>query len=147
MANFFPRWTNWLPLKIAIAAIFIGGGISVGMTYYFTPKYTKVGYERTQPVAFSHRLHAGELGLDCRYCHSYIEVSSHANVPTNQTCYNCHGPDKGQIRKESEKLAMVRDADKNLTPIQWIKVHKSPDFVFFNHSVHLNRGVSCVNCH
>jgi formate-dependent nitrite reductase cytochrome c552 subunit len=147
MGNFFPRWTNWLPLQIIIAVIFLVGGITAAVAYWFTPKYTKVGYEPAQPVPFSHKRHAGEIGLDCRYCHSFVEVSGHANVPTNQTCYNCHGPDKGQIKKESEKLAMVRDADKNNTPIQWVKVHKSPDFVYFNHSVHLNRGISCVNCH
>lgn len=147
MGNLFPRWTNWLPLKIAVMAIFMVGGLALGVTYYFTPKYTRVGYEPTQPVAFSHKQHVGQVGLDCRYCHSFVEVSGHANVPTNQTCLNCHGPDKGQIKKDSEKLAMVRDADKNNTPIKWAKVHKSPDFVYFNHSVHLNRGVSCQNCH
>lgn len=147
MGNFFPRWTNWLPLQIAVAAVLIGAGITVGVTYYFTPKYTRVGYEPTQPVPFSHKIHVGEVGLDCRYCHSFVEVSGHANVPTNQTCYNCHGPDRGQIRKESELLAAVRDAEKNGTPIQWTKVHKSPDFVYFNHSAHLNRGISCVSCH
>ncbi len=147
MGNFFPRWTNWLPLQIAIAAVMIGAGITVGLTYYFTPKYTKVGYEPTQPVPFSHKLHVGQVGLDCRYCHSHVEVSAHANVPTNQTCYNCHGPDRGQIKKDSEKLAMVRDAEKTGVPIQWTKVHKAPDYVYFNHSVHVNRGVSCQSCH
>ena len=147
MGNFFPRWTNWLPLQIAVAAVCIGAGITVGLTYYFTPKYTKVGYEPTQPVPYSHKLHVGELGLQCIYCHSFAEVSGHATVPTNQTCYNCHGPDRGQIKKESEKLAIVRDADKSGVPIQWTKVHKAPDFVYFNHSVHLNRGISCQNCH
>jgi hypothetical protein len=147
MGNFFPRWTNWLPLQIAIAAVTIGAGITVGLTYYFTPKYTKVGYEPTQPVPFSHKQHVGQLGLDCRYCHSYVEVSPMANVPTNQTCYNCHGPDRGQIKKESEKLALVREAEKTGVPIQWTKVHKAPDYVYFNHSVHVNRGVSCQNCH
>jgi hypothetical protein len=147
MGNFFPRWTNWLPLQIAVAAVMIGAGITVGLTYYFTPKYTRVGYEPTQPVAFSHKQHVGEIGLDCRYCHSFVEVSAHANVPTNQTCYNCHGPDRGQIKKESEKLAKVRDAEKTGLPIQWTKVHKAPDFAYFNHSAHVNRGVSCQSCH
>ena len=147
MGNFFPRWTNWLPLQIIIAVVFLVGGITAAVAYWFTPKYTKVGYEPTQPVAFSHKQHAGEIGLDCRYCHSFVEVSGQANVPTNQTCLNCHGPDKGQIKKDSEKLAIVRAADKNDSPIQWVKVHKAPDFVYFNHSVHLNRGISCVDCH
>ncbi len=147
MGNFFPRWTNWLPLQIAIAVVMIGAGTTVGLTYYFTPKYTKVGYEPTQPVPFSHKIHVGEVGLDCRICHSFVEVSAHANVPTNQTCYNCHGPDRGQIKKDSEKLAMVREAEKTGVTIQWTKVHKAPDYVYFNHSAHVNRGVSCQSCH
>lgn len=147
MGNFFPRWTNWLPLKLAVCGSFVAVGVVVGMTYYFTPKYTRVGYEPTQPVPFSHKKHVGEVGLDCRYCHSYVEVSSHSNVPTNQTCLNCHGTDKGQIKKDSEQLAAVRDADKTDRPIEWIKVHKTPDYAYFNHSVHVNRGVSCQNCH
>ncbi len=147
MGNFFPRWSNWVPLQIAVCLGFLVVGVVFGATYYFTPKYTRVGYEPTQPVAFSHKQHVGELGLDCRYCHSYIEQSSHANVPTNQTCYNCHGPDNAQVKKDSPKLEMVRNADKNGHPIQWTKVHKAPDYVYFNHSVHLARGVSCVSCH
>jgi len=147
MGNFFPRWTNWLPLQIALAVVLIGTGATLAVTYYLTPKYYRVGYEPTQPVPYSHKQHVGELGLDCRYCHSFAEVSGAANIPTNQTCYNCHGPDKGQVKKESEKLAAVREADKTGKSIQWIKVHKLPDFAFFNHSVHLARGVSCQNCH
>lgn len=147
MGNFFPRWTNWVPLKIAVCLGFVLVGVAVGASYYFTPKYTRVGYEPTQPVAFSHKQHVGELGLDCRYCHSYVEQSSHSNVPTNQTCYNCHGPDKGQVKKDSPKLAQVREANITGKPIEWVKVHKAPDYVYFNHSVHVNRGVSCVSCH
>jgi hypothetical protein len=147
MGNFFPRWINWLPLKVAICLGFVVVGAVAGATYYFTPKYTRVGYEPTQPVPFSHKIHVGEVGMDCRYCHSYVEMSSHSNVPTNQTCYNCHGPDKGQVKKDSDKLALVREANTTGKPIEWIKVHKAPDYVYFNHSVHVNRGVSCVSCH
>jgi hypothetical protein len=132
MGNFFPRWTNWLPLKLAVAAGFIVFGVSLAVPYYFTPKYTRVGYEPTQPVPFSHKVHAGQLGLDCRYCHSFAEVSSHANVPTNQTCFNCHGPGKGNIKSASPKLE---------------KVIKAAEAGYFNHSAHLNRGISCQNCH
>lgn len=117
------------------------------MPYYFTPKYTRVGYEPTQPVPFSHKIHAGQLGLDCRYCHSFAEVSSHANVPTNQTCFNCHGPGKGNIKSASPKLEKVIKAAETGKPIEWVKVHKAPDYVYFNHSAHLNRGISCQSCH
>ncbi len=147
MGNFFPRWTNWLPLKLAIALAFIAAGVSVAIAYYFTPKYTRVGYEPTQPVPFSHKLHAGQLGLDCRYCHSFVEASSHANVPTNQTCFNCHGPGKGNIRSASPKLEKVVKAQETGQPIPWEKIHKLPDYAYFNHSAHVNRGVSCASCH
>lgn len=147
MGNFFPRWTNWLPLKLAIAVVFIAFGVNVGVAYYFTPKYTRVGYEPTQPVPFSHKIHAGQLGLDCRYCHSFVDASSHSNVPTNQTCFNCHGPGKGNIRSNSPKLEMVVKANETGKSIPWVKVHKAPDYVYFNHSAHLNRGISCVSCH
>ncbi|HEY1081839.1 MAG TPA: cytochrome c3 family protein [Prosthecobacter sp.] len=126
---------------------FIAFGVSVGVAYYFTPKYTRVGYEPTQPVAFSHKIHAGQLGLDCRYCHSFVENSSHANVPTNQTCFNCHGPGKGNIQSANPKLEMVVKAQETKQPIPWVKIHKAPDYVYFNHSAHLNRGISCQSCH
>jgi hypothetical protein len=148
MGNFFPRWTNWLPLKIAIALVFIVVGVAAGVTYYFTPKYTRVGYMPTQPVPFSHKIHAGQLGLDCRFCHTFGERGSHSNIPNNQTCANCHGEGKGQIKISSPKLEPVRNAAKpGGEPIQWVKVHKAPDYVYFNHSAHLNRGISCVSCH
>lgn len=136
-----------MPLKVAVCLGFVAVGIVAAATYYATPKYTRVGYEPTQPVPFSHKKHVGELGLDCRYCHSYVEVSSHSNVPTNQTCYNCHGPDKTQVAKDSPQLEMVREAHKTGTPIEWTKIHKNPDYAYFDHSAHVNRGVSCVSCH
>jgi hypothetical protein len=147
MGNFFPRWTNWVPLKLAVAAVFVVIGVSVAMPYYATPKYTRVGYQPTQPVPFSHKIHAGQLGLDCRYCHSFGERSSHSNVPANQVCFNCHGAGKGQIKLASPKLEPVRKAMETNKPIEWVKIHKAPDYVYFNHSAHLNRGISCVSCH
>jgi hypothetical protein len=147
MGNFFPRWTNWLPLKLAIAVVFIVLGVAVAMPYYATPKYTRVGYQPTQPVPFSHKIHVGQNGMDCRFCHSFGERSSHSNVPTNQVCFNCHGAGKGQIKLSSPKLEPVRKAAETGEPLKWVKIHKAPDYVYFNHSAHLNRGVSCVSCH
>ncbi len=147
MGNFFPRWTNWLPLKLAIALFFVLVGVTAGVAYYFTPKYTRVGYQPTQPLPFSHQIHAGQLGMDCRYCHSFSEVSGHANVPTNQTCFNCHGTGKGGIKANSEKLQKVMQAEVTGQSVPWVKIHKLPDYAYFNHSAHLNRGISCVACH
>lgn len=109
----------------------------------FHPKYTRVGYQPTQPAAFDHSLHVNQLGMDCRYCHTGVEKSSHSNVPGTQTCMNCHT----QIKSQSSKLSAVRDSWKTGNPVPWVRIHKAPDYVYFNHAVHVNRGVSCVACH
>ena len=143
MANIFPRGSNILPLKIVLCALVAGGGVSAVVPYYFTPKYTRVGYQPQQPVNFPHDVHAGQLGLDCRYCHSFVEVAAHSNVPTTQVCMNCHS----QVQKENPKLAPVRESWATGKSIEWVQIHKTPDYVYFNHSAHVNRGVSCVSCH
>ena len=143
MANIFPRGSNILPLKIVLCLVVAGGAVSLAMPYYFTPKYTRVGYQPQQPVNFPHDLHAGQLGLDCRYCHSFVEVAAHSNVPTTQVCMNCHS----QVQKENPKLAPVRESWATGKSIEWVQIHKTPDYVYFNHSAHVNRGVSCVSCH
>ena len=143
MANIFPKWTNQLPLKVLAGAALVVTALTGGITYYFTPKYTNVGYQPVQPVPFSHAIHADQLGLDCRYCHSYVEKAAHSNVPSTQTCMNCHS----QIKQNSPRLALVRESYKSGKPIEWVRIHKAPDYVYFNHSAHVNRGVSCVSCH
>lgn len=143
MSDVFPKWTNKLPGKVLIGALLLGAGVTAGLTYYFTPKYTRVGYQPIQPVAFSHTIHAGQLGLDCRYCHNGVEKSWYSNVPSAITCMNCHN----QVLKDDPKLALVRESAQSGKPIPWVQIHKTPDYVYFNHSVHVNRGVSCVHCH
>lgn len=132
-----------LPLWVIVGVLTIGGMVTAGVTYYFTPKYTRVGYTPSQPVAFSHRIHAGQLGMDCRYCHSFVEESGHANVPATQTCWNCHQ----HVKKDSPNLAKVVESMETGEAIPWVKVHQVPDYAYFDHSVHVNRGVSCVDCH
>lgn len=143
MANIFPRWSNLLPIKLTICATVLGIALVAGCWYYFTPKYTRVGYMPVQPVPFSHDIHVSQLGLDCRYCHSFVEVAAHSNVPNTQTCMNCHS----QVQKENPKLKPVHDSWNTGKPIEWVQIHKTPDYVYFNHSVHVNRGVSCFSCH
>lgn len=143
MANIFPRSSNWIPLKLIVIVIVLGGAVSSGMWYYFTPKYTRVGYEPTQPVPFSHAIHAGQLGMDCRYCHSFVETAAHSNIPTTQVCMNCHT----HVQANNPKLAAVRESWQTGQPIKWIQIHKTPDYVYFNHAAHVNRGVSCLECH
>lgn len=144
MAVIFPRWTNRIPAILAV-----GGGIGsifavAFIWYYFSPEYTDVGYQPQQPVAFSHKLHAGELGMDCRYCHNTVERASKAAIPPTETCMTCH---KQLILPKSIALAPVRASWKNNTPIPWVRVHQLPDYAFFDHSVHLAAGVGCTSCH
>jgi hypothetical protein len=143
MANFFPQWTNGIPLKVAVCLGVAALAVAGGVTYYFTQKYTRVGYMPVQPASFSHAVHVEQLGMDCRYCHSFVEVASHANVPTTQVCMACHT----QINATSPKLEAVRESWKTGLPVNWIRVHKTPDYTYFNHAVHVNRGVSCFSCH
>lgn len=121
----------------------MGTAVSAGVWYYFSPKYYRVGYQPIQPVPFSHAIHAGQLGLDCRYCHTGVEKSWFSNIPAASTCMNCHS----QVLKDDPRLALVRESAATGKPIEWIQIHKLPDFAYFNHSVHVNRGISCVECH
>ena len=143
MANLFPRWSNTLAPKVIVCAGVLATAVTCGFWYYATPKYTRVGYMPTQPVPFQHSLHVSQLGMDCRYCHSFVEVSSHSNVPTTQTCMNCHTA----IKSNSPKLQPIRDSWATGQPVEWVRIHRVPDYAYFNHSAHVNRGVSCVNCH
>ena len=143
MSDIFPKWTNHLPLKVIIGLMLVGSSVTAGVWYYFSPKYTRVGYQPIQPVAFPHSVHVDQLGLDCRYCHSAVEKSWYSNVPASSTCMNCHN----QVLKDDPRLALVRESFSTGKPIPWVQVHKVPDYVYFNHSVHVNRGISCVHCH
>jgi hypothetical protein len=143
MANLFSRATNWLPLKLTVIVSVIGMIAVAGVTYYLTPKYSRVGYQPIQPVAFQHDIHAKQLGIDCRYCHSYVEVAAHSNIPATQVCMSCHS----QVQKGNPKLKPVYDSWTTGRPIEWVQIHKTPDYVYFNHAVHVNRGVSCYSCH
>ena len=143
MSKVFPKWSNALPLQIVIFVAIAASTVVMGITYYATPKYTRVGYEPTQPVPYDHSFHVGELGLDCRYCHSNVDKSGHANIPASSTCMNCHS----LVKTESELLAPIRASYQSGEAVPWVRVHETPDYVYFNHSVHVNRGVSCVECH
>jgi hypothetical protein len=111
--------------------------------YGASPKTTDVGYAPEQPIPYSHALHAGELGIDCRYCHNTVEQTAHAAIPATETCMNCHQ----RIKTKSPKLEVLRDSWTEGTAVQWKKVHDLPDYVYFNHSAHVRRGVGCVSCH
>jgi hypothetical protein len=143
MPQIFPRGANLVPLKIFLVLGALATGALGAVWYYWTPKYTKVGYMPTQPIPFSHKIHAGQMGFDCRYCHSFVETAAHSNIPTSQQCMTCHS----QVQKDNPKLEPLRQAWASGQPVPWVQIHKTPDFTYFNHSAHINRGVSCVSCH
>ena len=142
MAKLFPKSINRLPLQVILYLCVVACIATAGVNYYMTPKYTRVGYAPVQPVPYSHKKHVGELGLDCRYCHSTIDTAG-AAVPTSQTCMNCHN----QLKTASPALAVIRESYQTGKSVPWVHVHVLPTFVYFDHSIHVNRGVSCVECH
>src|SRR3954464_3604139 len=139
----FPRWSNTVTLSVLLfLAVFpLCGGALIG--YGLDPVALNVGYMPTQPVPYSHKLHVGELGLDCRYCHASVEVSAVANVPPTQTCMNCHR----LVKKDSAVLAPIRASAASGRPMRWIRVHKLPDYAYFAHNAHVAGGIGCVTCH
>ncbi len=139
----FPRWSNLLLPGALVIGATVPLYVILVVAYGFSPKTTDVGYRPEQPVPFSHELHAGQLGLDCRYCHNTVERAAKAAIPPTQTCMNCHA----QIRTQSELIAPVLESYRTGLPIEWRRVHDLPDYAFFNHSAHVTRGVSCVSCH
>ena len=143
MPQHFPKKANALPL-LSLGGLVVGGVLTIFLVwYYFSPEFTDVGYAPEQPVPYSHRLHVDELGMDCRYCHNWVEVSEHANVPPTQTCMNCHS----QIQTQSINLLPVRESWATGMPIEWVKVHHLPDYAQFSHALHVNNGVGCETCH
>jgi len=150
MANLFPRSANFLPFKIAICLGFAVTGVVLAVAFYGTKKTMAKGYAPDQPIPYDHSLHAGIVGMDCRHCHSFVDKSGHANIPSANVCANCHaaGPNGDQgVKSDSPKLQPLRDALKSGKPIRWKKVWDAPDYVYFDHSAHVNRGVSCKSCH
>lgn len=143
MPQIFPQWTNKVPLYaivgLAVAAVLVPAFV----WYYFSPKYTDVGYRPVQPVPYSHKLHAGDLEMDCRYCHAQVEVAAVASVPPTKVCMNCHS----LVKRDSPLLAAIRDSVTNGRPMRWLRVHKLPEYAYFNHGVHVRAGIGCQSCH
>ncbi len=131
-------------LRIAAIALGTGGLAALALAAYLgSPEVRETGYAPPQPVEYSHKLHAGDLGMDCRYCHYTVEKSAFAAIPPTEVCMNCHV----RVKKDSPLLEPVRESQASGRPIPWIKVHRLPDYVYFNHQAHVTAGVSCVSCH
>jgi hypothetical protein len=146
----FGKWMNTLPTVGALGAA--GGLLAVigSFWYWATPKFWEVGYMPAQPgTGFSHQIHAGLLGMDCRYCHTNVESSPEANIPSVSVCYGCHAENHVQLPEaQNARVQFVRDAYEADASVPWRRVHKLPDYVRnFPHNVHVNAGVSCYSCH
>ena len=143
MAQIFPERINQLPLILGIGLPAGLVGATLFVWYFLSPWYTQVGYQPKQPVFYSHKLHAGDMEINCRYCHSAVEVSPAAGVPPTQVCMNCHT----LAKKDSPLLQPIRDSAANKFPMRWVRVHEVADYVYFEHAAHVNAGVGCVSCH
>ena len=140
---FHPSMNTLSRLSIFGALFFALGLLILAYLIQGSPYQTQVGVVREQPVAFSHEHHVRGLGIDCRYCHTSVETSSFAGIPPTHTCMSCHS----QIWSTSPMLEPVRASLANNRPIHWNRVHDLPNFVYFNHGIHVQKGVGCVSCH
>jgi len=144
MAQIFPRSANWaskasiLAVLLVVASV-LGVLLNINRIHFVN----QVNVPLDQPVPFSHKHHVLGLGLDCRYCHTTVEKGAFAGIPPTETCMTCHS----QLYTEAPLLEPVRASYRDNTPIEWNRVHDLPDFVYFNHSIHLSKGIGCQTCH
>jgi hypothetical protein len=144
MPQIFHRSFNTLSKVSIFGGLFILAGLWWALlVIYRSPYVTAASTAYLQPVPFSHQHHVGKLGIDCRYCHTSVEDSAFAGLPPTKTCMNCHS----QIWVGSEMLQPVRESYRTGDSIQWQRVHNLPQYVYFDHSIHIHKGVGCVTCH
>jgi hypothetical protein len=144
VAQVFPPGANWLA-RWSIILVVVGGGVitAVASAVYWGPAVTQKGVHRNQPVPFSHQRHVQGNGMDCRYCHTTVETSAFAGIPPTETCMTCHS----QIFTEQSIFKPVTQSWSSGAPIEWARVNDLPDFAYFNHSIHVNKGIGCTECH
>jgi hypothetical protein len=144
MPQIFHKAANPISKILLVGLPILFGGTGVGLAAFFRSSYaTGVDEVVPQPVAFSHAHHVGQLGIDCRYCHTTVESSGFANVPPTKTCMNCHS----QMWTNADLLGPVRESYAADKPIAWNRVHNVPHYAYFNHSIHVAKGVGCQSCH
>jgi hypothetical protein len=144
MAQLFHRSSNTIAKASIVATLLVVGGLLfAALQLQRSPYYTYAGVARMQPVQFSHQHHVSGLGIDCRYCHTSVEVSSFAGIPPTKTCMNCHS----QIWTNAPILEPIRDSYRSGKSVIWTRVNRLPDFVYFDHSIHISKGVGCNSCH
>jgi Cytochrome c7 and related cytochrome c len=144
MSQVFPKSANAWSKASIIALVFVLLGVGwLVLTLQRSDFVTSANNFVEQPVQFSHQHHAGGIGIECRYCHTSVEVSPSAGIPPTKTCINCHS----QIWNTSAYLEPVRASFRDDKPLNWVRIHDLPDFVYFNHSIHVGNGVGCETCH
>ena len=144
MPQIFHRSINTIyRAGIAGAVLFFFGCLTVLTVFFRSPYAIRVNDPIEQPIPFSHKHHVTDDGIDCRYCHISVETSNFADIPPTETCMTCHS----QIWNQSAMLAPVRESFRTGQPIQWNRVNDLPDYVYFNHSIHIAKGVGCETCH
>jgi hypothetical protein len=144
MAQLFHPSTNTLAKVSILGAVIIAGALGAVVTEISSSPYiTRAQDAREQPVPFSHKHHVSGLGIDCRYCHTSVETGAFAGLPPTKTCMTCHS----QIWVDSPMLEPVRESFRTDTSLEWTRVHDLADFVYFNHSIHVKKGVGCDTCH
>ena len=144
MAQVFPRGANALA-RVSLVSAVVAPFVLFGAVYFFerSPYVTGAGVPIEQPIPFSHKHHVGDDGIACEYCHTTVATSSFAGMPSSETCINCHS----QVWNQSDALAPVRLSVQTGRPINWERVHALPDYVYFDHSIHVQKGVACETCH
>ncbi len=140
--SFGPGFDRAFRRAVVLGALTILAAASAVAVYY-SPPVSDVGYAPRQPIAFSHRLHAGTMKIPCLYCHTGAEVSAHATVPATSTCLNCHRA----VKTDSPEIQKLARSERENRPIEWVRVHRLPDFAYFNHSRHIQARVACQSCH
>jgi hypothetical protein len=144
MAQIFHRSFNFISRLSLSGLVFLGGLALTGVLVVArSPYITNQRVTREQPVQFSHKHHVGDDGIDCRYCHTSVEISAYAGIPPTKTCMNCHSV----LFNNVGYLEPVRESYRTEQSIQWVKVHRLADYVYFNHSIHINKGIGCSSCH
>jgi hypothetical protein len=144
MPQIFHRSTNTISRFTIYGFVFVvAAGVWTAAELQRSPYMTRQNEARVQPIQFSHQHHVGGMGIDCRYCHTTVEVSPFAGIPPTKTCMNCHA----QIWSDAPMLEPVRASFATGQPLQWTRVHDLPGFAYFDHSIHVNKGVGCASCH
>ena len=144
MAQIFHRSTNFISRFSVFFGLFLAGLALAGVLGLArSPYLTNQNVVREQPIQFSHKHHVGDDGIDCRYCHTGVETSATAGIPPTKTCMNCHSV----LFNTAGYLEPVRESYRTDKSIEWVRVHRLADYVYFNHSIHVNKGVGCASCH